>query len=82
MDESNKIQNDRHEQVFSTKHETTPNVEAVHHHAVLMFPLKTDPVKAWGHGSLYLYGIRFLIYLCSNMNVEPNLVDTERFAAH
>jgi hypothetical protein len=30
--------------------------------------LKAHPVKTWGHGSLHLYAVCLLVYLCSTMN--------------
>jgi len=82
MDESNKSQSDHREQITSVKHETASSTEVASHHAVLTSILETNPVKTWGRGSLHLYAICLLVYLCSTMNGEPNPINIERSVAH
>jgi hypothetical protein len=56
------------ERASTEKHETFVDTASTDHHAVLTSILKTQPVKTWGSGSLHLYAVCLLVYLCSTMN--------------
>jgi hypothetical protein len=71
MDNGEKLHADHDEQVISEKRETTTSVIDSNPHAALGYILKTHPVNTWGAGSLHLYAICLLIYLCSTMNGMP-----------
>jgi hypothetical protein len=40
--------------------------------------LKSQPVKTWSRGSLHLYAVCLLVYLCSTMNGE-SIQDSKHF---
>lgn len=56
------------ERASTRKPEVSVDTTSVDHHAVLSNILKTSPVKTWGSGSLHLYAVCLLVYLCSTMN--------------
>jgi hypothetical protein len=68
MDNAEKLHADHDEQVISEKRDTTTSVVDSDHHAALGSILKTHPIDTWGAGSLHLYAICLLVYLCSTMN--------------
>jgi hypothetical protein len=71
MDNSEKLHADHDEQVISEKRDTTTSVVDSDRHASLGSILKTHPINTWGAGSLHLYAICLLVYLCSTMNGMP-----------
>jgi hypothetical protein len=68
MDNGEKLHADHDEEVISEKREATTGVVDSDAHAALESILKTHPVNTWGAGSLHLYAICLLVYLCSTMN--------------
>lgn len=56
------------EQISSEKRDAIMNVSDSDQHANLGAILKTHPINTWGAGSLHLYAICLLVYLCSTMN--------------
>lgn len=68
MDTDEKTHADHDERVSSEKHDVTASVTDSDHHVVLGAILKTHPINTWGSGSLHLYAICLLVYLCSTMN--------------
>jgi hypothetical protein len=50
------------------KHGTFANVPEDDSHGVLKTILKEQPIKTWSRGSLHLYAVCLLVYLCSTMN--------------
>ena len=56
------------ERVSSEKQGTRVDTAGTDHHAVLTNILKTQPIKTWGSGSLHMYAVCLLVYLCSTMN--------------
>lgn len=71
MADQEKPQSEHYECHPTEKHEAMASVEGLDRHAVLTSILKASPVNTWGHGSLHLYAICLLVYLCSTMNGEP-----------
>jgi hypothetical protein len=71
MDNADKEHTNHTERTSTEKQETFVNIASTDHHAVLTGILKTQPVKTWGSGSLHLYAVCLLVYLCSTMNGMP-----------
>jgi len=74
MDNPDKDHTSFTERVSSEKQTTRIDIADTDHHAVLTNILKTQPVKTWGSGSLHLYAVCLLVYLCSTMNGLSGLV--------
>jgi len=68
MDDLHKEHPSQIERASTEKQENLIDITSTDHHAVLTSILKTQPVKTWGSGSLHLYAVCLLIYLCSTMN--------------
>ncbi|KAM0689961.1 hypothetical protein Q7P36_008728 [Cladosporium allicinum] len=68
MDDADKEHTSHTERTSTEKQETFVDIASTDHHAVLTGILKTQPVKTWGSGSLHLYAVCLLVYLCSTMN--------------
>jgi hypothetical protein len=68
MDNQNKENTSYTERASTEKQENFVDTASTDHHDILTGILKNRPVKTWGSGSLHLYAVCLLVYLCSTMN--------------
>lgn len=68
MSTLDKPQINHDEQEPSEKYGASTNTTENDPHTDLTTILKTRPVNTWSRGSLHLYAVCLLVYLCSTMN--------------
>jgi hypothetical protein len=68
MDNQHKENTTYTERASTEKQENFVDMASTDHHDILTGILKNLPVKTWGSGSLHLYAVCLLVYLCSTMN--------------